>query len=220
MFRKTVTSLTAILFVVEIAIITYHFNSDLFKAATKECGFLCENTEAYTEKKYDQACYQNYHDETYASLIQGQFFSGSSKICKADIAYEMDSLGSLDFHLQKLAQIRKGEEKIALEKINPRVLSYNTSKPVSPATKISQSAPNPSLNPKIDPSIPAKTLSGKTIAHGNLRACKHKHNEPRRSKNKGFHVDEDCCIDPDEYPNPLCYYSEKDLEIAKKPVKK
>jgi glutaredoxin len=36
--------------------------------------------------------------------------------------------------------------------------------------------------------------------------CPHKNDHPRKSKTKGPHMDEDCCMDPDEWPNPRCQY--------------
>ena len=36
--------------------------------------------------------------------------------------------------------------------------------------------------------------------------CAHKNDHPRKSKTKGHHMDEDCCMDPDESPNPRCQY--------------
>lgn len=38
-------------------------------------------------------------------------------------------------------------------------------------------------------------------------SCNHKNDKPRKSKTKGKHMDEDCCPDPDEWPNPRCAYS-------------
>jgi hypothetical protein len=40
------------------------------------------------------------------------------------------------------------------------------------------------------------------------RVCNHKNDHPSKSnKGKGKHLDMECCLDPDEYPNPNCYYS-------------
>ncbi|MFH1182923.1 MAG: hypothetical protein V1690_01530 [Candidatus Moraniibacteriota bacterium] len=36
--------------------------------------------------------------------------------------------------------------------------------------------------------------------------CAHKNDHSRKSKTKGHHMDEDCCMDPDESPNPRCQY--------------
>lgn len=40
------------------------------------------------------------------------------------------------------------------------------------------------------------------------RVCAKKNDKPGKSKkDKGKHLDMECCLDPDEYPNPHCYYS-------------
>jgi hypothetical protein len=39
------------------------------------------------------------------------------------------------------------------------------------------------------------------------RVCSHKNDHPQKSnQHKGKHMDMECCLDPDEYPNPNCYY--------------
>jgi hypothetical protein len=41
------------------------------------------------------------------------------------------------------------------------------------------------------------------------RVCNKKNDHPAKSdKHKGKHMDMECCLDPDEYPNPNCFYSE------------
>jgi len=37
-------------------------------------------------------------------------------------------------------------------------------------------------------------------------SCAIKNHHGKKSKTKGHHMDEDCCIDPDESPNPRCQY--------------
>jgi hypothetical protein len=49
-------------------------------------------------------------------------------------------------------------------------------------------------------------------------SCAEKNDHPSKSKQgKGLHIDEDCCIDPDEWPNPRCAYSAKAMDIAHAP---
>lgn len=63
--------------------------------------------------------------------------------------------------------------------------------------------PKPAL-PKIDAPMPfvyAKDSLGRLV-------CNKKNDHPGKSKqNKKKHMDMECCLDPDEYPNPHCYYS-------------
>ncbi|HBU25537.1 MAG TPA: hypothetical protein DEB07_04890 [Candidatus Moranbacteria bacterium] len=58
------------------------------------------------------------------------------------------------------------------------------------------------LKPKITAPKPVsfKVVGGKLV-------CAKKNDKPRKSRqNKGKHLDMECCLDPDEYPNPWCTY--------------
>ena len=46
--------------------------------------------------------------------------------------------------------------------------------------------------------------------------CPDKHDHPSYSKKQGNHIDEDCCPDPDEWPNPRCKYKPSDYDIMLK----
>jgi len=61
------------------------------------------------------------------------------------------------------------------------------------------------VKPKITAPMPVsyKKVNG-------LRVCAKKNDKPGKSKQgKGKHMDMECCLDPDEYPNPHCYYDPK-----------
>lgn len=65
--------------------------------------------------------------------------------------------------------------------------------------------PNPIEN-KI--SIPHRVYISKPM-------CANKNDHPQYSKqHKGLHMDEDCCMDPDEWPNPRCAYSAKGMSVT------
>lgn len=49
-----------------------------------------------------------------------------------------------------------------------------------------------------------------------LRSCAHPERKPSYSDTKGKHKDEDCCPDPDEWPDPKCRYSASDYAIMLK----
>lgn len=62
--------------------------------------------------------------------------------------------------------------------------------------------PKPKPKPVINAPMPVwfKMVNGK-------RVCAKKNDKPKESKkNKGRHLDMECCLDPDEYPNPHCTY--------------
>jgi len=64
-----------------------------------------------------------------------------------------------------------------------------------------------SSTPKIKTSVLPKKIS-----------CQEKNDHPQKSKTRGKHRDEDCCPDPDEWPNTACVYSQKGLDLMlKKP---
>jgi hypothetical protein len=51
-------------------------------------------------------------------------------------------------------------------------------------------------------------------------SCAEKNDHPGYSKTKGKHMDEDCCPDPDEWPNPRCAYSGGGLGLMRSSPKK
>ncbi len=62
--------------------------------------------------------------------------------------------------------------------------------------------PQPKPNPRLTVQRPvsAKVVDGKLV-------CAKKNDKPRKSKkNKPGHLDLECCLDPDETPNPWCTY--------------
>ena len=67
-------------------------------------------------------------------------------------------------------------------------------KPKSVSTKSRISAPKP---------VSFAVAGGRMV-------CAKKNDHPGKSKQgKGKHMDMECCLDPDEYPNPHCYYPPK-----------
>jgi hypothetical protein len=61
-----------------------------------------------------------------------------------------------------------------------------------------QAKPKPKITAKR--SVSAKVVGGKLV-------CAKKNDKPRKSKkNKPGHMDMECCLDPDERPNPWCIY--------------
>lgn len=71
--------------------------------------------------------------------------------------------------------------------------------PATPATVI---APRPAAAPKSNAPFPVsyKKVGGKLV-------CAKKNDKPHKSAtNKKKHMDMECCLDPDEYPNPHCSY--------------
>ncbi|NTW29737.1 MAG: hypothetical protein HGB34_03110 [Candidatus Moranbacteria bacterium] len=56
------------------------------------------------------------------------------------------------------------------------------------------------------PAIQAPMPKSYRVVDGKM-VCAKKHDKPGKSKkNKKKHMDMECCLDPDETPNPHCYY--------------
>lgn len=83
-------------------------------------------------------------------------------------------------------------------------LSFTVTKPV-----VNNQIQNPTSKPKVAPKVEAPRVTR------GIR-CPEKIQHPKSSPNKGKHVDEDCCPDPDEYPKAGCAYSSHDFSIMLK----
>ena len=88
------------------------------------------------------------------------------------------------------------------DKINKEFPEFVSS--VSTFNLIDIKKPKPRINtPRVNAPMPvaAVRVSGRLV-------CAKKNDHPGYSnKGKGKHLDMECCLDPDEYPNPNCYYS-------------
>ncbi len=72
--------------------------------------------------------------------------------------------------------------------------------------KITKNMKNP--NKVKIPFAQAPGISADTREENGRRVCEHKKDKGNKSKQKGkdVHIDKECCLDPDEIPNPRCYY--------------
>ncbi len=96
-------------------------------------------------------------------------------------------------------------------------LKLITPKKTGPSASLSL---NNAVGAAIQPIAPAARLgriTGGVPVAGGKYICPHPNRKPTRSPNKGNHVDEDCCPDPDEWPNSLCIYKASDYSIMLKP---
>lgn len=69
------------------------------------------------------------------------------------------------------------------------------------------------------PKNPAVKKTNAVVYSGGQK-CPHPGQKPQKSQAKGKHVDEDCCPDPDEWPNPVCAYKSPDYAIMLKGSRK
>lgn len=99
--------------------------------------------------------------------------------------------------IQKTENENKPEEACIGEASNPFDVVIETKKEVKELEPVIR-------KPKITAPKPAAIT--KTDGSGR-QTCAKKHDKPSKSKNhKGINIDMECCLDPDEYPNPWCYY--------------
>jgi|GEM_PF-6695483 len=112
-------------------------------------------------------------------------------------------------HAVILPDTTKPEDAVNIEELSVQEPDMNVAEvqvtPVPVAVEVVEKpAPTKPIAPKINAPLPAtfKWENGK-------RVCEKKNDHPTKSKvnNKGkIHMDMECCLDPDEFPNPNCSY--------------
>lgn len=93
--------------------------------------------------------------------------------------------------------IENYDEKISLIRVFPEFYDITSTLNFSEKETIAQ----------IPKKVAQKVIAPPKVRYTSGAGCAHKKDKPRKSKTKGKHMDEDCCPDPDEWPNPRCAYS-------------
>jgi hypothetical protein len=93
-----------------------------------------------------------------------------------------------------------------------KAFQYDPTLKIIVSPKLSQSA-SVVIPPKPAASVGRRGKLTGAIASGGKLICPHPNRKPTKSPNQGKHVDEDCCPDPDEYPNAACAYKPSDYKI-------
>jgi hypothetical protein len=91
---------------------------------------------------------------------------------------------------------------------------------ITPKKTSANASSNNAIGNIVRPVAPAARsgrITGGVPVAGGKYICPHPNRKPMRSPNKGNHVDEDCCPDPDEWPNSLCIYKASDYRIMLTP---
>ncbi len=96
-----------------------------------------------------------------------------------------------------------------------KTFSFDNSLQLPAQKNPTQTAPAKPAAPPVSNSSRSGKLTGAKASGGKL-VCPHPGRKPQRSPNKGNHVDEDCCPDPDEWPNAACAYKPSDFAIMLK----
>src|SRR4030042_5838860 len=98
---------------------------------------------------------------------------------------------------EEVQSIFSDGQKMSLVKVSPEFYDIVSTLNFAEKTTVSQTAQT----------IAKKIVSPPQVRFATGASCNHKNDHPRKSKTKGKHMDEDCCPDPDEWPNPRCAYS-------------
>ncbi|MDD5489511.1 MAG: hypothetical protein PHP25_02435 [Candidatus Moranbacteria bacterium] len=101
--------------------------------------------------------------------------------------------------------IKNFDEKIDLVKIFPAFYDISSTFNFEEKESVAQSSGR-AVQKAASPPKPRYTAGAR---------CPRKNDKPSYSKTKGKHMDEDCCPDPDEWPNPRCAYSGGDLGLMR-----
>jgi hypothetical protein len=113
-------------------------------------------------------------------------------------------------HLFSKYDIKGFDEKIDLVKILPQFYDIVSTLNLEKKEDISQASQR----------MIRKAISPQRARYTAGARCPEKNDHPSYSDTKGKHMDEDCCPDPDEWPNPRCAYSASALGVMKAKPKK
>jgi len=130
-------------------------------------------------------------------------------------AYDFSAAGGEIFHsrVQEMAENDILEVSKALETDDAFTEEPEEASDIVPEVAEKKVVPQAKISSKnkyvIAGGIKAPTISTKVKRDGeNRRVCSSKSDNPHDSyQNKSIHIDKECCLDPDEIPNPRCYYS-------------
>ncbi|MDX9913130.1 MAG: hypothetical protein RBS77_00950 [Candidatus Moranbacteria bacterium] len=166
------------------------FKTDEFpklKNGTSEDVESCENIEGHlletgdypAEEIYIPLADDCYDAVLFFSVLNGQYIYNITPKLKVGAVINNDPMVELSDNLPEFFEAVSLFENIDIVRPKP--------KPVQPRI----TAPKPASY---------KIVNGRMV-------CAKKNDKPGKSdKGKGKHLDMECCLDPDEYPNPHCYY--------------
>lgn len=142
-------------------------------------GHILETGDYPAEEIYIPVTDDCYNPVLFFSVTDGQYLYNILPIAASSINLEADPMVELSDNLPEFFVAVSQFENIDI--VRP--------KPVPVKPKIT--APKPASY---------KVVNGRMV-------CEKKNDKPSKSdKNKKKHMDMECCLDPDEYPNPNCYY--------------
>ncbi len=146
-------------------------------------GHIIETGDYPAEEIYIPLADDCYEKTFFFSVVNGQYIYNLAPVLRAGTEFNGDPMIGVSDDLPEFFSAISQFENIEIVRPKP--------KPKAPAP------------PKITAPYP---VSYKKDSIGRL-ICAKKNDKPSKSKkNKNKHLDMECCLDPDEYPNPHCYY--------------
>jgi hypothetical protein len=131
--------------------------------------------------KADNTCYEPTY---FFSITKGNYLYNIIPVMKEGTAMPENPQVDVNHNFPEYRQVVTSFESIPIERAQTAVKKA----PAKPRI----SAPRP---------VSAKVVNGQLV-------CAKKNDKPSKSnKNKPGHMDMECCLDPDETPNPWCTYS-------------
>lgn len=143
-------------------------------------GHVLEPGDYPVELMYIPPTDECFQEALFFSLIKDQYIYNVVPVFKPELSSDYDKRTYIGGTFPELYAIASKLELIPIKRPKP-----------APA------------RPKITAPMPVsfKVVGGRLV-------CANKNDKPSKSKKgKGKHLDMECCLDPDEYPNPHCYYS-------------
>lgn len=176
--------------VYDITKVSEFFQTDEFpkiKNASLKESAQCENIEGHLLETGDYPAEEIYippadncYDATlFFSVVSGQYIYNITPKFKEGAIVSIDPMVSVSDNLPQFFSAVSSFENVDIVRPKPK-----------------------QIQPKITAPKPAsyKVVNGRMV-------CEKKNDKPGKSdKGKGKHLDMECCLDPDEYPNPHCYY--------------
>jgi hypothetical protein len=158
-----------------------HKNAEF--SAQSECasieGHLLETGDYPAEEVYIPISDACYNAALFFTNTRGAYIYNVTPKIKDGMGLAGDPAREIEAHLPEFFSVASTWDLIDIQR----------PKPAPPKPKIT--APFP---------VSYKVVNGRLV-------CAKKSDHPSKSKqNKGKHLDMECCLDPDEYPNPHCYY--------------
>jgi len=163
------------------------------KAISKENAVLCQNIQGHLLETGDYPAEEIYIGEENECYFPTLFFSINQGQYIYNLSPKLKTATNYNPEIDRRIELTNFFPEFFSVAANLRLIDIVRPKPIPPKPKIT--APRP--------------VSFEKDALGRL-VCDKKNDKPSKSdKTKKKHLDMECCLDPDEYPNPHCYYDPK-----------